>query len=192
MGRHPRAMPGGGPRRQPGAPHGLRRRVIANVRSEPAPLSELSRRARRRVPAGGRGWASALALVLAASGMLAIVVVGTSPPSSDRQPGRISSSIPTAQVAFHRTGAATEVSLAGMPRPPAGKTYEVWLLGHAGVPRPLNYMFTVTSAGRAVLELPQSLRGIRAVMLTQEPIGGSRRPTAPPVLELFNPGALAR
>jgi hypothetical protein len=171
------------------APDGLRRRVIANVRAEPAPISELSHRTRMNHPTLSGKWG--LILLLAAGGTLAAIVLLVSDSPSDVRHRAIASALPGAHASLRRAGADTELALSGMPAPPIGEIYELWLLRDGQRPRALNDMFNVTSSGHAVLTLPGHLRGVREVMLTEEPIGGSPTPTGPVVLRLLNPAAQA-
>ncbi len=43
-------------------------------------------------------------------------------------------------------------------------------------PQPTDALFTVTRAGAGSVEVPGSLRGVREVMVTSEPLGGSSAP----------------
>lgn len=71
-----------------------------------------------------------------------------------------------------------------MPEPPVGEVYEVWLNRPSAPPRPTDALFTVTSEGNAAVEVPGSLRGVREITVTSEPLGGSSSPTSAPVLRL--------
>ncbi len=66
--------------------------------------------------------------------------------------------------------------------PPAGQIYEVWLKRGARPPAPTNALFSVTAAGDGDVEVPGSLRGVKRVLVTPEPAGGSRVPTHAPVI----------
>ncbi len=66
--------------------------------------------------------------------------------------------------------------------PPAGHVYEVWLKPPNAPPAPASVLFTVNSVGAADVALPGGLRGIRQVMVTSEPAGGSWTPTTKPVI----------
>ena len=69
-------------------------------------------------------------------------------------------------------------------QPPAGKIYEVWLVRGKGAPQPTMALFSVTSAGNGVVEVPGSLEGVSSVLVTPEPMGGSLRPTHAPVISV--------
>ncbi len=65
-----------------------------------------------------------------------------------------------------------------MPRPGDGRVYQV---GHkrrgVAAPEPTDALFTVSLDGSASVDVPGSLDGVRAVMVTDEPAGGSAKPT---------------
>jgi len=49
-------------------------------------------------------------------------------------------------------------------------------------PVPTGTLFGVTSTGTAAVGVPGSLDGVSAVMVTQEPSGGSPAPTTAPLI----------
>jgi hypothetical protein len=87
----------------------------------------------------------------------------------------------TAHVRLTSDGA--KLVMAGMPAPPDGRVYEVWL-ARAGkrAPEPTDALFSVSRAGNASVDVPGDLRGVKAVLVTDEPLGGSRTPTRSPVI----------
>ncbi len=92
---------------------------------------------------------------------------------------------------LHRLGSHAELQVSGMPEPPIGEVYEVWLL-RSGHPQPqaTDALFTVTSAGSGTVEVPDGAsRDVREVMVTSEPLGGSTSPTGPAVLRVRPSGA---
>jgi hypothetical protein len=92
-----------------------------------------------------------------------------------------------AKASLRRLGSHAELVVEGMPAPPIGEVYEVWI-DHPGTPpQPTDTLFTVTRAGSASVEVPGRLRGVREVMVTAEPLGGSTRPTSAPVLRAVIP-----
>jgi anti-sigma-K factor RskA len=78
---------------------------------------------------------------------------------------------------------ASRLQVHRLPPPPAGQVYEVWLR-HAGSarPQPTHALFDVPRDGDASVTIPDDLRGVRQVMVTIEPAGGSLQPTTPPVI----------
>jgi len=69
--------------------------------------------------------------------------------------------------------------------PPAGKIYQVWVQrGKGAAPSPTSALFGVTSSGSGDVDVPGSLKGASAVMVTPEPPGGSPQPTHAPVITI--------
>ena len=64
-----------------------------------------------------------------------------------------------------------------LPAPPNGRVYQVWLDKGGKAPEPTNALFSTRRDGSASVDVPGSLEGVRAVMVTDEPVGGSTKPT---------------
>jgi hypothetical protein len=64
-----------------------------------------------------------------------------------------------------------------LPPPPAGHVYQVWLDRGGKAPEPTSALFSTRRDGSASVDVPGSLDGVRAVMVTDEPSGGSEKPT---------------
>jgi len=80
-----------------------------------------------------------------------------------------------------RNGVAT-LRVRGLPVPPPGKVYEVWLLRRgAAAPSPTDALFSVSTQGSGRVALP-SVRGVEQVLVTAEPSGGSQAPTSQPFI----------
>jgi hypothetical protein len=77
-----------------------------------------------------------------------------------------------------------ELVVSGMPPPPPGRIYEVWLSRGASSPQPTDVLFGVTRRGNGSVNVPGRLNGVKEVMVTSEPLGGSLRPTSAPVLRV--------
>jgi hypothetical protein len=164
------------------APEGLRRRVLGRVRSaedlhESSSPQKRSVRIRRRALLAA---ASALAAIAAVTGVVALT--GS---SRDRDEVRITAGVADARASVKRVGAGAELQVSGMPQPPVGEVYELWLERGAGPPQATNALFSVTSAGSASVDVPGSLRGVRGLMVTSEPLGGSASPTGPTLLRVI-------
>ena len=70
----------------------------------------------------------------------------------------------------------------GLPRPSSGRVYQVWIKRPGHDPEPTDALFTVARDGSASVDVPHSLDGVEAVMVTSEPDGGSQVPTRDPVV----------
>ena len=185
------------------ADHSLRAQVLGAVRSQ----AELRRGAARQSvgaptapAAGGRSPASwrggrrrpisgrvlpGLAEALALGAGIAIGALAFSSGSSVRAeviravvvaPGH------HATAELRRVGSRLELVVVGMPAPPPGRIYEVWLEHGAEAPLPTDALFSVTKTGSGSVGVPGNLHGVSKVLVTDEPLGGSLKPTRTPVI----------
>jgi hypothetical protein len=92
-----------------------------------------------------------------------------------------------AQVSLRQRDGRAELIVAHMPQPAVGRIYEVWLSHGPHDARPTNALFSVTGSGSAAVGVPDSLHGVREVMVTSEPSGGSSQPTAAPLIRVALP-----
>jgi hypothetical protein len=60
--------------------------------------------------------------------------------------------------------------------PPDGRVYQVWLDKGGKAPEPTDVLFTPSSDGSATADVP-SVDGVKRVMVTDEPAGGSTTPS---------------
>jgi anti-sigma-K factor RskA len=144
----------------------LRRRVMVSVRGEAT---------RRGMPPASAG--AVVALVLACTLALAHG-------SSARLATGAAGGAHQTRALLRRSGYHGELAISDMPEPPVGETYEVWLVRSGEPPKATDALFSVTSAGRAAVDIPGSLRGVSRVAVTVEPLGGSATPTGPAVLSV--------
>ena len=70
----------------------------------------------------------------------------------------------------------------GLPETSPGRVYQVWIKRPDRDPEPTDALFTVHKDGSASVDVPQSLEGVEAVMVTSEPNGGSDVPTRDPIV----------
>jgi anti-sigma-K factor RskA len=76
-----------------------------------------------------------------------------------------------------------QLDIADMPQAASGHVYEMWLKrSAAGQPVPTDALFTVDADGAASVGVPGGVKGVREVMVTSEPLGGSRVPTLPALI----------
>jgi hypothetical protein len=169
----------------------LRERVLATVRSEAELLraagpraDEPERRSRRvRSRRASLSWAG---VAIAAIAAIAVAILTSSGTSTRERvtTAQIAASVPGARASLHERDGRAELVVSGMPQPPLGKIYEVWLGRSAGSPEPTDALFSVTSRGSGSVDVPGSLSGVKAVLVTSEPLGGSSHPTSPPVIRV--------
>jgi anti-sigma factor RsiW len=135
-----------------------------------------ARRSPRRWSLGATGALAAAAIVLA---LIALVGSG----------GGASSRVVRAQVLAHGataslrvSGSRAELLVNGMPQVPARRTYQVWV-ERGGAPQPTDALFSVSGSGGATVAVPGGIAGVKAVLVTAEPLGGSRTPTLPVLID---------
>jgi anti-sigma-K factor RskA len=87
-----------------------------------------------------------------------------------------------AEVALRVTGDHGKLDLSGMPAPPPGRVYQVWLVRGKERPRPTHTLFTVPRDGHTEVDIMESLKGTDRVLVTAEPSGGSTQPTSDPIV----------
>jgi hypothetical protein len=69
----------------------------------------------------------------------------------------------------------------GLPEPPAGRVYQVWLQRDGQAPEPTAALFTPRRDGSATASVGD-VKGVEKVMVSSEPVGGSPAPTTAPIL----------
>lgn len=160
------------------APGALRRRVMREVRADARAREQA---AARRAPRRTVRFAPALGAAVALAAVVVALVIGISgsAPSVRVIHAQV---IGPGQASLRVSGGHSELVVDGLPAPPAGKIYEVWLGHRNGPPSPTSALFSVTRSGRGDVAVPGSLRGVTQVMVTPEPAGGSHVPTHAPVI----------
>ncbi|RKS77616.1 anti-sigma-K factor RskA [Motilibacter peucedani] len=175
-------------------PERLRAAVMAEVRRtrQLPPVTEVSSlEERRRTRLGARLLSVAAALLLVVAGGLGVAATVQHRRAEDRAAqlaaieqlitspeSRRTAIVPGGGTAVVSTaGSAALVEMSGVAAPPAGKTYELWLVPHSGDPRPAGLM--PGGQGKAFVADTSDLR---ALAVTVEPSGGSKRPTTDPFL----------
>jgi Anti-sigma-K factor rskA len=175
------------------APRALRERVLATVRSEAELLHAAGSEADRPPARRGHGRSSRISVRVAGIALGACIVAGVvlalTVGGGSRAPERVIAAqvapgISGARASLRETGGHAELVVSGMPQPRPGKIYEVWLSRGSTSPQPTDALFGVTVSGSGSVDIPGDLNGVRAVLVTAEPLGGSRRPTSAPVLRV--------
>jgi len=167
------------------APPELRRRVLETVIADATPRRSAPRRRWRPAPrrlAGGLLFAGALGLGLVV-GALVLAPAGSSTrviqASVALAPRWHAARAPVASL--RQTGTQGQLVFNRLPAAPAGKIYEVWI-ERGGRVRPTPVLFNATTAGGATVAVPD-LRGVSAVLVTAERLGGSNTPTMAPLVQ---------
>jgi hypothetical protein len=169
------------------APEDLRQRVLSVVRSE-AELLRVAGHEADEPPRRGTRWRRPRGAVLAwgALAASAAAVLAIALTSGSSQPTRVTSAqvaIVGAHASLRQAAGHSELLVAGMPQPPSGKIYEVWLR-RGSAPQPTDALFGVTRYGGGAVAVPSSLNGVKEVLVTSEPLGGSSHPTSTPLIRV--------
>jgi len=186
------ALPAAAPQMR--APAGLKQRVMSSVREDAhrrRAQAAGERRAasdaagaRRPAALGWLRWRPNLAAAVLAAAVLVLALVAFA--SSGGGAARVyhASVLPHgASASLSVSDERAQLNIADMPQAAPGHVYEVWLKrSAAGRPLPTDALFTVDADGAASVGVPGGVRGVREVMVTSEPLGGSRVPTLPALI----------
>jgi anti-sigma-K factor RskA len=165
------------------APGEVRDRVMATVKAEAELRQERTPRVRsRRLGSRRTTWRLGLASAAAtAAAIVAIVLALGGSGDSHTQLIRAQVSAPRGTATLSVSSGHGQLRIAGLPQSPPRHVYEVWL-ERAGKAHPTDALFTVSVVGNATVAVPGNLAGVKAVMVTAEPEGGSTVPTSKPVI----------
>jgi len=86
---------------------------------------------------------------------------------------RTVSRVPDASAHLHLFGARAELTVGGMPQPPIGRSYQLWLQGAGSEPRATDALFVPSRTGDATVDVPGGMGGAREVIVASVPLGGS-------------------
>jgi len=170
-------------------PPALKARIMAEVEREASLLAAAGPEADRppaREPARRRRRFSlhiprlvpvAVAAVLLIVGVAIGVGVGELGSPSERTVTAQVSDAPGATLQLEVNGEEGRLMARGLPAPPNGRVYQVWLKRDGHAPEPTAALFMPSRDGAATASVPGSLEGVDQVMVTDEPDGGSPQPT---------------
>jgi anti-sigma-K factor RskA len=176
-------------------PPALKQRIMAVVNSEaellaaageradagPAPARAPERRRRR----GFGGWllrpgvALACGLVLLVAGGVAGVLLAS---GDDTRTVMAELAPPGSDVRLEIGDDGATLVARDMPAPPRGRIYQVWLQRPGQDPEPTSVLWSTRGDGSANVAVPGSLDGVEAVLVTDEPQGGSDVPSESPII----------
>jgi anti-sigma factor RsiW len=165
-------------------PRELRKRVLRQVHEEARERAGAAgKRSPGRARRPARGWVGVPRLVLALGvgvALAAAVVIGIVVGSSGSSCSTHAASVGQAQLQVCSGRGLLAVNR--LPQPRAGHIYQVWVEHGSAPPSPTKALFGVTANGSADVGVPGDLSGVSAVLVTQEPDGGTLHPTSPPVI----------
>jgi len=127
---------------------------------------------------------AAVACALLAVGVVAgIVVSEEGEPVPDRVAAQVDpEQAPLAEAVLRGSGDQAQLRITGLPAPPEGRVYQVWLRRSDGELQPTDALFMPNSRAAATVDVPGGLQGVEEVLVTHEPLGGSQTPTQLPVI----------
>lgn len=174
------------------APDSLRARIMATAHAEAELLKAAGHEADRPAPAS-RQWRRRLVPALAAAAALGVgllvgalaINTGSTTIHTQTQVIRAVVAAPghNATAELRKAGSHLELIVDGLPAPPPGRIYEVWLLKQgAQAPAPTDALFSVTTHGEGAVDVPGNDVDVSKVLVTDEPLGGSPKPTREPVI----------
>jgi len=123
-------------------------------------------------------------LALAATVLVLALGVGALVGSSALDGGDETTTVATlgsAKLIQRDSGHSTLVA-SKLKSPGPGRVYQVWLQHKGEAPEPTNALFSTNKNGEASVDVPGSLKDVDAVLVTNEPEGGSTAPTTKPVI----------
>jgi anti-sigma-K factor RskA len=154
-------------------PRELRRRVLHEIRATPkAKASQTARSSSPRITWLVTGAAAAIVVIA----IVLVVALG----SGGAGTRTIQASTGSAELQIEDGRA--DLIVHRLPALPAGRIYEMWVQRGNATPTPTGTLFAVTSSGTAAVGVPGGVSGVSAVMVTQEPAGGTPAPTTAPVI----------
>jgi anti-sigma factor RsiW len=156
--------------------------------NEPAPAAGAAPRAQ---PSRLRTWldnlfsapalaTGAAALLLVAGGVIGFAAGGDGDVETTTVAGEVQPALGGARAELVQTGDQATLRVSGMPEPPAGRVWQVWVM-HDGTPQP-DAVFTVDREGRGSVGVIGDVSGAEAVLVTSEPRGGRTTPSGRPVI----------
>ncbi len=187
------ALPAAAP--QLNAPPELKRRVMSSVRADARrrESQELRRRrdaepsrARRPAAPAWLRWRPNLAAAALAAAVIALAIVALSSGGGGGGGTRVIRAqviVPRASASLSVSDGHAQLNVSDMPQSVPGHVYELWLKRSAsGRALPTDALFTVAADGAASVGVPGGVDGVREVMVTSEPLGGSSVPTLPALI----------
>jgi hypothetical protein len=177
------ALPVSAPAMRP--PPALKERIMREVEREAALLATAGPTA-DRAPRPRRRWRFSLPMPALAALACGALLVGLGVGAlvfggSSSQTVQFTALVRGASAKLERGSDQSMIIATGMPAPPRGRVYQVWLKKD-GTLHPTNALFLPRGDGSASASVSGDLKGVDAVVVNTEPDGGSDTPTGAPVL----------
>jgi anti-sigma-K factor RskA len=170
------------------APAHLKDRVMNTVTREARAQEAARGESRAEVSSPRRrewfaSWRPALGGIATAAALVVVAILAFSTGGSGTKSHVFKAQVtaPRASASVRVSGSHADLTVADMPQSPSGHVYEVWIK-RAGNPQPTDALFTVSNSGSATVGVPGDIKGVTEILVTAEPLGGSRVPTSKPVI----------
>jgi anti-sigma-K factor RskA len=128
-------------------------------------------------------WAAAAVLLLAGAGVGFGLGLDTEPGAETVVVSVDEAAAPGARATMRMQGGRATIEVRGLPEPPGGRVYQVWIKRLGRPPDPTSALFGVRPDGGGVVAVPGDLEGVERVLVTHEPRGGSEMPSRAPVID---------
>lgn len=180
------------------APPVVRDRVMAIVESEASLLAAAGDPVDRTAPRHARwkDWAFGVrpAVMAAVACALLALGIGAGVLAVDRESARqttasVAETLPSTEAVLSVEDGEATLRVDGLPAPEKDRDYQVWLKAPGEDPRPAGALFVPSTEGKATVEIPADVEGLEAVLVTNEPAGGSPAPTSDPIIAAEPPSA---
>ena len=178
-----------------GPPPALKARIMAEVEREasllaaagpeadrPSPSVRRRRRLSLRVPRLVPAAVAAALLVVGVAIGVGVTQLGGEKPHTVRAQVTDAARAPEAAADIEVNEDGATIVAHGLPAPPSGRVYQVWLKRPGQAPEPTSALFTPSRDGTATATVPGRMDGVAQVLVTDEPDGGSLTPTRDPLL----------
>lgn len=158
-------------------PPDLKKRIMAVVESEAK-----ERRAAEAPRRESRVSFRILAPVAAAAAAVVLALVMITGGGDETQSITANQKPPGSNVELRMDDGKGTLVVEGMLPPEDGRVYQVWKKRGAAAPEPTDALFTPRSDGHASVAVPGDMKGVDMVLVSTEPVGGSKRPTTAPAI----------
>jgi anti-sigma-K factor RskA len=183
------ALPVSPPAMRP--PPALKARIMAEVEREAALLASATG-PERQAPPARRPWRQRFSLPIGAVAVLAcaLLLLGVGAGAllfgasngGRTIPFQATPSMQKASAELELTDGKGILVAKGLPMPPNGRVYMVWLQRPGHSPEPTSALFTPRRDGSATASVTGDLKNVETVIVNTEPLGGSSTPTSDPLL----------
>jgi anti-sigma-K factor RskA len=167
-------------------PPAIRDRLMETIRAESAAASKPEReRTRRRARLGfvlRPATAAVAAGVVAVAGLAGYLIGQDGGTDTTTVSAQATPAAPGAKAEVVRSGDMASLRVERLPVPPPRRVYEVWLVRKGSSNPQPSTLFVVRRSGTGEAAIPGSTNGVKKVLVTEEPAGGSKKPTTEPLL----------